>query len=201
MQQKFFKFLTGCAIIASCLVACSNPENEAREMLNQGLLMKQDGKLVEAEETFKEIASQYAKTKVATEAIKELEKMKTKNQVSTLFSDIATQTVSSLFIEPAMQDYENRTKCSQCESDANHIAGALAGFFSDPYHTKLPTEDELKPFFYETISNSYSISGDLDNIIIQVTDGSGLCPKEYQDEYYNDERSNWNNGVFTKIIK
>lgn len=58
------------------LVSCSNPENKAREMLNQSLILKQDGKLDEAKATLKKIASQYPKTKAATEALKELEQMK-----------------------------------------------------------------------------------------------------------------------------
>jgi len=186
MKNKLIKFLIVYSIILSFLAACENPEKEARVMLNQALVLKQDGKLDEAEEALKKVASQYPKTKVATEALKELEQMKNEIAVQSLLSGMTTS------------DYEDRKKCSQCEMDANSIIGAVMDYFSDPYKTKLPTKEDLKL----TISNPYSISGDPNGmIIVQVRDASGRCPKEYQEEFENDERRKWNEGVFTFTLK
>ncbi len=192
MKPTSIKFLMGCIISATFLIACSKPENEAREMLNHALLLKQEKKFVEAEELLKKVATQYPKTKVATKALEELEQMKTDDGAeSTLFSEL---------ISYHKEYYEDREKCLQCESDANDIAAAIADYFCDPKHTELPIKDDLKL----SISNPYSISGDpYKDIIIQVKDASGRCPREYQEQYqelFDSKSSCWKDGVFTKTL-
>jgi len=95
---------------------------------------------------------------------------------------------------PNFISYRNKSYCSEAESDANTIAGAISDYFSIAAHTGVPHVSDLGV----NISNTASITGSDPNttITITVTDRTGRCPKDYQDgsDY-------WSNNVFTKYIR
>lgn len=81
--------------------------------------------------------------------------------------------------------YRNKAFCSRAESDANGIASAIADYFAIPSHTVTPAAADLNA------GNDYTMSGNNTivaitgadpnlSITIQVLDGSGRCPAEYQ---------------------
>jgi prepilin-type N-terminal cleavage/methylation domain-containing protein len=87
--------------------------------------------------------------------------------------------------------YRNKAYCSRAESDASSITAAIADYFSIPAHDSTPDLDDINI----TLSgnNSASIAGPIEAITVTVTDGSGNCPDNYQeqDEY-------WNSDIYTK---
>lgn len=98
---------------------------------------------------------------------------------------------------PNFLSYRQQSICAAAEEDANNLSLAVICYFASPSHTTLtgltPTQIGYNSFSgFGTQRNSGTISGTLDNIIIQVTDGSGRCP---------DSRTGWTNHVYTKIIK
>ena len=92
--------------------------------------------------------------------------------------------------------YRNKAYCTRAESDANTVASAIADYFAMPSHTETPDITDLNC----TLSGNNSatiISNDPNvNITIQVTDGSGRCPTDYQHASVD-----WTGGVYTKLIK
>ena len=80
--------------------------------------------------------------------------------------------------------YRNKSFCTQTESDANSIAAAIADYFSMPSHIDTPTIGDLNAGAGVTLSgtNTGVVTGaDANlNITVQVTDGSGRCPADYQ---------------------
>lgn len=80
--------------------------------------------------------------------------------------------------------YRNKSFCTQTESDANSIAAAVADYFSMPSHIATPAVGDLNAGLGVTLSgtNSGVVTGADPNlnITIQVTDGSGRCPADYQ---------------------
>ena len=80
--------------------------------------------------------------------------------------------------------YRNKSFCTQTESDANAIAAAVADYFSMPSHVTTPAIGDLNAGNGVTLSgtNVGVVSGADPNlnITIQVTDGSGRCPADYQ---------------------
>jgi type IV pilus assembly protein PilA len=84
--------------------------------------------------------------------------------------------------------YRNKSFCSRAESDANGIAAALADYFSIPNWVNTPTLAMLNNGNGYTMSgsggsvNTATITGfdPTVNITIEVTDGSGRCPTEFQ---------------------
>ena len=84
--------------------------------------------------------------------------------------------------------YRNKSFCSRTESDANGIAAALADYFSVPNWVNTPADTDLNNGAGYTFSgqggsvNTGTITGadPTLNITIEVTDGSGRCPTEFQ---------------------
>jgi prepilin-type N-terminal cleavage/methylation domain-containing protein len=91
--------------------------------------------------------------------------------------------------------YRNKSFCSAAESDANAIAAGLSDYFSIARHITLPTQANVTQIdlsyqtnenavtltrFGTNTANEGTIAGDLDNIYIQVEDGSGRCPGDYR---------------------
>ncbi len=80
--------------------------------------------------------------------------------------------------------YRNKSFCTQTESDANSIAAAIADYFSMPSHIDTPALGDLNAGAGVTLSgtNTGVVTGaDANlNITVQVTDGSGRCPADYQ---------------------
>ena len=81
---------------------------------------------------------------------------------------------------PNYISYRNKSFCSQVESDANSIAGAVASYFAIPSHTSIGTADI--PSTITTGKNTFTIGAGNPNtgITITVTDASTRCPSDYK---------------------
>ncbi len=82
--------------------------------------------------------------------------------------------------------YRNKAFCSQAESDANAVAGAIADYFAIPSHIDIADAD-LKAGGWKELSisgtNTFTVTPPADPnvaITVTVTDGSGRCPADYQ---------------------
>ena len=81
--------------------------------------------------------------------------------------------------------YRNKTFRSRAESDAQAIASALGDYFAIPTHVTTPTLAQLNGNSGVTMSGNNvgadPVGADPNiQITIQVTDGSGRCPADYQ---------------------
>jgi type IV pilus assembly protein PilA len=86
--------------------------------------------------------------------------------------------------------YRNKSFCSQTESDANSVAGAVADYFAIPAHTNIENGDLHASSFGGSAWKPLSITGKNTftvtttdpntNITITVTDMSGRCPTDYR---------------------
>ena len=87
---------------------------------------------------------------------------------------------------PNFISYRNKAFCSAAESDAASIAAGLADYYAIPSHVTILAAGAAtvaKPGGLGlTLSgtNTSVITGTIDAIIIQVTDGSGRCPLTYR---------------------
>ncbi len=81
---------------------------------------------------------------------------------------------------PNFIEYRNKSFCSRAESDANSIAAAIADYFAIPTNLTLPS---LGSGVNVAMSgtNTGTIGGTVDRIIITVTDVSTRCPQKYRD--------------------
>jgi len=80
---------------------------------------------------------------------------------------------------PNFISYRNKAYCSQAESDANTVAGAIANYFSVPANTTVSDDS----FDLAGINNDWAITGGDDpnsGITITVTDDSQRCPGDYK---------------------
>jgi len=94
--------------------------------------------------------------------------------------------------------YRNKSYCSQAESNANAVAGALSDYFSVAGRTGLPGDETEVGLSF---TNAVAIDGSANTTItITVTDGSTRCPTDYQDNYSGDGSSWDGSGVFTLYI-
>jgi prepilin-type N-terminal cleavage/methylation domain-containing protein len=87
---------------------------------------------------------------------------------------------------PNFISYRNKAFCSAAESDANSIAAGLADYYAIPSHVSILATAAIiaaKPAGLGlTLSgtNTATLGGTIDAIVISVTDGSGRCPAAYQ---------------------
>lgn len=82
---------------------------------------------------------------------------------------------------PNFISYRNKAYCSQAESDADQIAGAIADYFGNADRTNLPTLTDLKT---KTLNPVEIVGADPNfHITIQVTDRTRRCPHEYQNAH------------------
>jgi type IV pilus assembly protein PilA len=105
--------------------------------------------------------------------------------------------------------YRNKSFCSQTESDANSVAGAVADYFAIPSHTAIRLAD-LQAGGWKDISitgqNTFGLIATDPNtaITITVTDRSGRCPNDYMSAatISANAKGYWNpaNHIYTKII-
>lgn len=106
--------------------------------------------------------------------------------------------IISILIAIALPNYlsmRNKPYCSQAETDADNVAGAISEYFGIPSHFAIPDIDDLDV----NVNNPVEISGDPNTtIIITVTDRSGRCPKNFQT---NNERWDATTKTYTKYIK
>ncbi|OQY04594.1 MAG: hypothetical protein B6I22_09145 [Desulfobacteraceae bacterium 4572_123] len=109
--------------------------------------------------------------------------------------------------------YRDKSFCSRAETDAGNVAASIADYFAVPTKTVIPPADNLTRYVtWQPAGNAnpgIAMSGTAPNqntvsltigtgnssIEINVTDGSGRCPAEYQDS-----NNMWNNGIFTRIM-
>ncbi len=111
---------------------------------------------------------------------------------------IAIIGILSAIAIPNFIAYRNKSFCSQAESDAQSIAGAVADYFSIPSHVDTPSLGVLAVTLSGTNSGTVVTGGDPNTVItITVTDGSTRCPDDYQ----NAADSGWDgSGVYTLEI-
>ena len=107
---------------------------------------------------------------------------------------IAILAILSAIVIPNYIAYRNKAFCSEAETNASGIAGAIADYFGTGARTQTPDISDLKI----TVQNPVVITG-VDpnlNITIEVTDRTRRCPIPYQDAH-----DGWDsNYVFTKNI-
>ena len=100
---------------------------------------------------------------------------------------------------PNFISYRDKAFCSAAESDANSIAAGIADYYADPSHVTLESTVSLylNPLSGPAgVTNTATISGAVAAIVITVTDTSGRCPADYQNN-----QTDWDgNGVFTKTM-
>ena len=82
--------------------------------------------------------------------------------------------------------------CHKAQDDARKIYAAISDYFADPNHSEVKPSDIKR---IVDIENPWTFSMKSDEIIIQVTDGSGKCPDEYQNK-----SSGWDSGIYTYRI-
>ena len=98
---------------------------------------------------------------------------------------------------PNFISYRNKAFCSEAESDAQTVAGAVANWFAIAANTQIEKSDIEDRIQF---SNEWDLEGGTDpntTITITVTDGSGRCPDDYLEgsDYWSD------GGVFTQYIR
>ena len=85
---------------------------------------------------------------------------------------------------PNYINYRNKSFCSQAESDANTVAGAISNYFAIPSHTNIALADLTTNATYKatiTGQNTFGITTTNPNLNITITvlDFSGRCPSDY----------------------
>jgi type IV pilus assembly protein PilA len=101
---------------------------------------------------------------------------------------------------PNFVSYRNKSYCSEAESDANTIAGAIANYFAIPTNTSVSTTS-----FTTNLANNWGITGGDDpntGITITVTDRTGRCPTDYTGAMTPAANPNgyWNGLTYTKVM-
>ena len=82
--------------------------------------------------------------------------------------------------------YRNKAYCSAAESDANNIAAGLADYYAIPSLVTMLTSADIiaaKPGglgLELSNKNTATLGGNIDAIIISVTDVSTRCPQDYR---------------------
>ena len=115
--------------------------------------------------------------------------------------------------------YRDKAFCSSASADANSIAAKFADYFAIPTHTSLFTvaaggsilttgvatgllgssgDGTVSQFGQLSGTNTATVTGSIDNIIIAVRDGSGRCPLDYQASNPNEWLAD---GVYTKNMR
>ena len=102
--------------------------------------------------------------------------------------------------------YRNKAFCSAAESDANAVAAGIADYYAIPAHVTILNAGDAtvaKPTglgLGMSGTNTASITGSIDNIIIQITDGSGRCPTDYIRSQTIQNGQGWNGSVFNTTM-
>ena len=95
--------------------------------------------------------------------------------------------------------YRDKAFCSAAETDAGNVAATLADYFAIPAHTTVPPANGDTSYLGIAMSgdNTVVVSEATGTITIQVTDGSGRCPGDYQAS----QSDNWDgSSVFTRLM-
>ena len=96
--------------------------------------------------------------------------------------------------------HRNEIYCTMAEADAQNIAAVIADYFANPDHTTLPALNGGSEYLEYTLNSSKGqniawVSGTVVpelNVTIVVKDGSGKCPKGYQET-----TRGWDSGRYT----
>ena len=91
--------------------------------------------------------------------------------------------------------YRNKAFCSAAESDANHIASAIADYFSVPSRVTAPLADPTAGApnglgMDLTNNNTGNVGQNIQAMTITVTDASGRCPDDYQQSVEGGDATN-----------
>jgi len=79
--------------------------------------------------------------------------------------------------------YRDKAFCSRAEADGQNVLAALASYFSEPNNTTMPNVAELMTAEQLTLNEDNVATltnvgtGGADVYQVQVTDGSGRCPR------------------------
>src|SRR5210317_646635 len=83
--------------------------------------------------------------------------------------------------------YRDKAFCSRAEADGQNVLAALASYFSEPNNTTMPTVAQLMTAEQLTLNEDNVATlnnvgtGGADVYQVQVTDGSGRCPRSEND--------------------
>jgi type IV pilus assembly protein PilA len=110
---------------------------------------------------------------------------------------VAIISILAIITIPNYIEYRQQSFCSAGEKDAYHLSLAVHSYFSIPSHNTLvgltPAQIGFDSFSgFGTQKNTGTIGGTLDNIIVQVTDGSAKC---------SGNRPGWSAHIYTKTLK
>ncbi len=122
-----------------------------------------------------------------------MEKRKKTSAVVITVLIVCTGIVFTLILLPHFWPNYNKGPCSSVESDANHIAAAIADYFAVPSRTQIKPGDLSEGI---SIENPWTLVQCDGAIYIYVYDLNELCPIEYQDV-----NAEWNAGIYTEIMK
>jgi prepilin-type N-terminal cleavage/methylation domain-containing protein len=78
---------------------------------------------------------------------------------------------------PNFLRYRAKSYCSAAEADANNIASEIADYYAISTRLNMVTLNDLN--ITQTGPNVANINGNIDAIVITVTDSSGQCPDTY----------------------
>ena len=98
--------------------------------------------------------------------------------------------------------YRNKAFCSAAESDANSILAGLSDYYAIPAHITLlgagaaTVNQPAGLGLRMSGTNTSQITGTLDLITVQVTDGSGRCPSTYRQSQTITNGQGWVGSVF-----
>ena len=78
--------------------------------------------------------------------------------------------------------YRDKAYCGQAEHDAQNTLAALSSYYADPDHTGMPSIAELISLedlsTNNTVGNVQLTGSATGTMTVNVTDGSGRCPRE-----------------------
>ena len=87
---------------------------------------------------------------------------------------------------PNVIAYRDQAFCSRAEADGQNVLAALASYFSEPNNTTMPSVADLMTAEQLTLNEGNAatltnVGGAIDVYQVQVTDGSGRCPRSEDD--------------------